>query len=62
MHRSAINKVIKALELEIATSWASEQQLSNLIITGDIQLQMTSKKTLWKAYKILYISSNITIA
>jgi hypothetical protein len=52
-------KLIKALELEIATFWTSEQQLSNLIITGDLQLQMTDKKTLWKAYEIVYNSFNI---
>jgi hypothetical protein len=28
--------LIKALELEFATIWTSEQQLSNLIITEDI--------------------------
>jgi hypothetical protein len=55
-------KLIKVLELEIATFWTSDQQLSNLIITGDLQLQMTCKKTLWKAYEIIYISYNIITA
>jgi hypothetical protein len=53
-----MTKLIKAPELEFATFWASEQQLSNLIITEDLQLEMTCKKTLWKAYEILYISFN----
>jgi hypothetical protein len=47
------DKVNQVLELKIATFWTSDQQLSNLIITGDLQLQMTCKKTLRKAYEII---------
>jgi hypothetical protein len=36
----------KARKLESATFWTSKQKLSNLIITGDLQLQMTCIKTL----------------
>jgi hypothetical protein len=38
-------KLIKALELEFATIWTSEQQLSKLIMTGDLQLQKMCIKT-----------------
>jgi hypothetical protein len=55
-----MTKLIKALELEIATSWTSQQQLSNLTTTGDLQLQKMCNKTLWKAYEIIYNSFNIT--
>jgi hypothetical protein len=53
-------KLIKALELEIATSWAIEQQLSNLTTTEDLQLQKMCNKTFWEAYEIIYNSFIIT--
>jgi hypothetical protein len=53
-------KLIKALELEFATSWTPEQQLSNLTTTGDLQLQKMCNKKLWKDHEIFYNSFNIT--
>jgi hypothetical protein len=53
-------KLIKALELEIATSWTSEQQLSNLTTTGDLQLQKMCNKAFWKYYEIIYNAFIIT--
>jgi hypothetical protein len=53
-------KVNQSTKLESATFWISKQQLSNLIMTGDLQLQMMCNKTLWKAYEIVYDSFIIT--